>query len=158
VRKGNPKNIKGWDDLTKSGVEVLTPNPFTSGGARWNVMAAYGATSEVGKDNQTGVDYLRALFKNVPVQDDSPRKAIHTFVGSKGDGFRAVENEAINAQLTNQPIDYVVPDKTILIQQPIAVTSTSKHPVQAKAFVDFLLSPAAQKIWMDFGYRPVTAG
>jgi sulfate transport system substrate-binding protein len=158
VRKGNPKNIHGWDDLTKSGVEVLTPNPFTSGGARWNVMAAYGATSGVGKDDQTGVDYLNALFKNVPVQDDSARKSIQTFVGGKGDAFLSYENEAINAQLNNQPVDYVVPDKTILIQQPIAVTSTSKHPTEAKAFVDFLLSPAAQKIWMDFGYRPVTAG
>jgi sulfate/thiosulfate transport system substrate-binding protein len=158
TRKGNPKNLKDWTDLTKSGVEVITPNPFTSGGARWNIMAAYGATSSKGTDKQTGVDYLHALFKNVPVQDDSARKSIQTFVGGKGDAFLSYESEAINAQNNNQPIDYSVPTSTILIENPIAVTSTSTHKKEAQAFLDFLYTPAAQKIWADSGYRPVVAG
>jgi len=158
TRKGNPKGLKDWSDLTKPGVQVITPNPFTSGGARWNVMAAYGAASNKGTDKQAGVDYLNALFKNVPVQDDSARKSIQTFVGGKGDAFLSYESEAINAQNNGQPIDYTIPSSTILIENPIAVTSTSKHKKQAQAFLDFLYTPAAQQIWADSGYRPVVSG
>ena len=158
TRKGNPKGLKDWSDLTKPGVQVITPNPFTSGGARWNVMAAYGAASNKGTDKQTGVDYLNALFKNVPVQDDSARKSIQTFVGGKGDAFLSYESEAINAQNNGQPIDYTIPSSTILIENPIAVTSTSKHKKQAQAFLDFLYTPAAQQIWADSGYRPAVSG
>ena len=85
VRKGNPKNIRTWDDLIKPGIQVITPNPFTSGGARWNIMAAYGAQLKQGKTPEQANDYLKALFKNVPVQDDSARKALQTFTGGKGD-------------------------------------------------------------------------
>ena len=155
MREGNPKNLSDWDDLIKPGVEVITPNPFTSGGARWNVMAAYGAASDGGKDEKAGVDYLNALFKNVPVQDDSARKALQTFTGGKGDAMLAYENEAIFAQQNGQKIDYTVPDDTILIENPVAVTKTSKHAEQAQAFLDFLHSDDAQKIFMDNGYRPV---
>ena len=158
VRKGNPKGIRTWTDLTKPGVEVITPNPFTSGGARWNVMAAYGAASGTGADKQAGVDYLNALFKNVPVQDDSARKALQTFIGGKGDAFLSYENEAIFAQQNGQGIDYVVPASTILIENPAAVTSTSKHPKEAKEFLDFLHSATAQQIFADAGYRPVLPG
>jgi sulfate/thiosulfate-binding protein len=158
TRKGNPKNLKDWPDLTKPGVQVITPNPFTSGGARWNVMAAYGATSGKGSNKQAGVTYLNALFKNVPVQDDSARKSIQTFVGGKGDAFLSYESEAINAQRNNQPVDYTVPSSTILIENPIAVTSGSKHKKEAQAFLDFLYTPQAQQIWADSGYRPVVAG
>lgn len=158
VRKGNPKNIKTWTDLTAPGVQVITANPFTSGGARWNVMAAYGAVSAKGTDKQAGVDYLHALFKNVPVQDDSARKALQTFTGGKGDAFLSYENEAIFAQANGQSIDYVVPDSTILIENPAAVTSTSKHPKEAKEFLDFLKTATAQQIFADAGYRPVLAG
>jgi sulfate/thiosulfate transport system substrate-binding protein len=158
VRKGNPKGIKTWTDLTKPGVQVITANPFTSGGARWNVMAAYGAVSSKGADKQAGIDYLHALFKNVPVQDDSARKALQTFTGGKGDAFLSYENEAIFAQANGQAVDYVVPDSTILIENPAAVTSTSKHPKEAKEFLDFLHSAAAQQIFADAGYRPVLAG
>ena len=158
VRKGNPKNIKTWADLTKPGVQVITPNPFTSGGARWNVMAAYGAASNKGTDKQAGVDYLNALFKNVPVQDDSARKALQTFTSGKGDAFLSYENEAIFAQQNGQAVDYVVPDSTILIENPAAVTSTTKHPKEAKEFLDFLHTATAQQIFADAGYRPVLAG
>ena len=153
VRKGNPKNIKTWADLTKDGVDVITPNPFTSGGAKWNVMAAYGANSDVGKNKQAGEDYLRALFKNVSVQSKSAREALQTFVGGKGDVLIAYENEAITAQQKQQDVDYVVPDATILIQNPIAATTTAS--AAAKDFVTFTQTDEAQKIYSEKGYRPV---
>jgi sulfate transport system substrate-binding protein len=156
TRKGNPKGIKDWDDLTKPGVEVITPNPFTSGGARWNVLAGYGAKSNKGADKQAGVAYLDALFKNVPVQDDSARKALQTFVGGKGDVMIAYENEAIYAQQQKQPIDYVIPDSTILIQNPVAVTKNSAHPTEAAAFLKYLFSKEGQQIFANNGYRPIS--
>jgi sulfate/thiosulfate transport system substrate-binding protein len=155
TRKGNPKQIRTWDDLVSPGVEVITPNPFTSGGARWNVMAAYGAQVERGRTHEQAVDYLRKLFENVPVQDKSAREAIQTFVGGKGDVMIAYENEAINAQQKHQPIDYVVPDQTILIENPIAVVAESRNQEAAKAFVDFVRSPQGQEIFAQKGYRPV---
>src|SRR4051794_13309505 len=110
TRKGNPKNIKTWDDLTKPGVEVITPNPFTSGGARWNVMAAYGAQLEQGKSKQEALDYLNKLFQNVAVQDKSAREALQTFTGGKGDVLISYENEAITAKNKGEDIDYTIPD------------------------------------------------
>jgi len=157
VRKGNPKNIKGWADLTQPGIEVITPNPFTSGGARWNVMAAYGQVIKGGGTEADGVAYLKSLFANVPVQDDSARKALQTFTSGKGDVMLAYENEAIFAQQKGQDIDYVVPDSTILIENPAAITSTTKNPEQAKAFLDFVRSPQAQQIFAENGYRPVVS-
>jgi sulfate/thiosulfate transport system substrate-binding protein len=155
VRKGNPKNIRTWDDLVKPGVEVIEPNPFTSGGARWNIMAAYGAQLKAGKTPEQAQAYLLELFRHVPVQDKSAREALQTFVGGKGDVMLAYENEAINAQQKEQPVDYVVPDSTILIENPIAVTTRSGDPTAAKAFVDFLRSEPAQRTYAAKGYRPV---
>ena len=155
VRKGNPKNIRTWDDLVKPGVEVLTPNPFTSGGAKWNLMAAYGAQVERGRSEQEGLDYLRALLGNVPVQDKSAREALQTFAGGKGDVLIAYENEAITAQEKGLDVEYVVPDETILIQNPLAVAAKSKAPAKAKAFADWLRGEEAQRIFADKGYRSV---
>ncbi|HEV8424725.1 MAG TPA: sulfate ABC transporter substrate-binding protein [Actinomycetes bacterium] len=155
TRKGNPKNIRSWDDLVKPGVEVITPNPFTSGGARWNIMAAYGAQLEQGKSHEQAVAYLEQLFRNVPVQDKSAREALQTFIGGKGDVMLAYENEAITAQQKEQPVDYTVPDSTILIENPIAVVSKSRNATAAKAFVDYLRTAEAQQIFADKGYRPV---
>ncbi|MEV6931564.1 sulfate ABC transporter substrate-binding protein [Dactylosporangium sp. NPDC051485] len=155
TRKGNPKNLKTWDDLAKPGVQVLTPNPFTSGGAKWNILAGYGAKSQKGTDKAAGAAYLDALFKNVPVQDNSGRASLQTFTSGKGDAFISYENEALFAQKNGQAVDYTVPDDTILIENPIAVTTNSAHPAEAKAFLDFLHTPAAQKIYADNGYRPV---
>ena len=99
VRKGNPKGIKTWADLVRPGVEVIEPNPFTSGGAKWNIMAAYGAQLQAGQDATTQAEaYLADLFKHVPVQDKSAREALQTFVGGKGDVLLSYENEAIAAQ------------------------------------------------------------
>jgi sulfate transport system substrate-binding protein len=158
TRKGNPKNLRTWDDLARPGVQVLTPNPFVSGGAKWNILAGYGATSNQGADPAAGAAYLKALFANVPVQDSSARASLQTFTGGKGDAFISYENEAIFAQRTGQAVDYTVPDATILVENPIAVTTNSTHPVQAKAFLDFLHTPDAQKIYAEAGYRPVVAG
>jgi sulfate/thiosulfate-binding protein len=156
VRKGNPKGIHTWDDLVKPGVQVITPNPFSSGGARWNVMGAYGAQIEQGRSQAEATAYLSRLFENVPVQDKSAREALQTFVGGKGDVMIAYENEAIAAQQAGQRVDYVVPDQTILIENPIAVVTKSRHQTQAKAFVDFLRSPEGQGIFAQKGYRPVS--
>jgi len=158
VRKGNPKNIKTWDDLTKKGVEVITPNPFTSGGARWNLMAAYGAQIEQGKSEQEALDYLKKLLQNTPVQDKSAREALATFSGGKGDVLISYENEAITAQKADVDLDYVIPDQTILIENPAAVTKKAKSPEKAKAFLDYLKTPAAQKIFASKGYRSIIPG
>jgi sulfate/thiosulfate transport system substrate-binding protein len=155
VRRGNPKGIRGWDDLTREDVEVITPNPFTSGGARWNVMAAYGAQLEQGKSEDEAIEYLRQLFANVPVQDKSARESLQTFSGGKGDVLIAYENEVITAQQEGEDLEYVIPDQTILIENPVAVTTDSQNPEQARAFVDFLRSAEAQRIFGDQGYRPV---
>jgi sulfate transport system substrate-binding protein len=153
VRKGNPKDIRGWEDLVRDDVEVITPNPFTSGGARWNVMAAYGAQLEQGKSEDEAIEFLHDLFANVAVQDKSARESLQTFSGGKGDVLIAYENEAIFAQQNGEEIDYVVPDQTILIENPVTVTVDA--PEQAQAFVDFLYTAAAQRIFGEKGYRPV---
>jgi len=153
VRKGNPKGIKTWDDLTKDGVEVVTPNPFTSGGARWNVMAGYGAQLEQGKTPEQAREYLKQLFANVAVQDKSARESLTTFAAGKGDVLLGYENEAIFAQREGQPLDYVVPDQTILIENPVAITEDANGA--AKGFLDFLTTDEAQKVFGDQGYRPV---
>ena len=153
VREGNPKGIKTWDDLTKDGVEVLTPNPFTSGGARWNVMAGYGAQLEQGKTPEQAREYLKALFANVAVQDKSARESLTTFASGKGDVLLGYENEAIFAQRQGQPIEYVVPEQTILIENPVAITEDANGA--AKGFLDFLTTEEAQKVFGEEGYRPV---
>jgi sulfate/thiosulfate transport system substrate-binding protein len=153
VRKGNPKGIKSWDDLVKDGVEVIEPNPFTSGGARWNVMAAYGAQRKLGKTHEQAVEYLGELFKHVSVQDKSARESLQTFTGGKGDVLLAYENEAILAQEKGEDLDYVVPEQTILIENPVAVTTDA--PEQAAAFLDYIRSAEAQRVFGKAGYRPV---
>src|ERR687890_2205137 len=155
VRKGNPKNLRTWDDLTKDGVEVITPNPFTSGGAKWNLMAAYGAQLEQGKSEVEALAYLKKLLQNTPVQDKSAREALATFSGGKGDVLISYENEAITAQKAGVELDYVIPDQTILIQNPAAVTTEAKSPDKAKAFLEFLKTDEAQKIYASKGYRSI---
>jgi sulfate transport system substrate-binding protein len=155
TRKGNPKDIKTWDDLVKPGVEVITPNPFTSGGARWNIMAAYGAQLEAGRSEDEALDFVERLLKNVPVQDKSARESLQTFTGGKGDVLLAYENEAITAQRKGEELDYLVPNGTILIENPVAVVTKSPRRQQAQAFVDYLRTPPAQKVFAAKGYRPV---
>jgi sulfate transport system substrate-binding protein len=157
VRKGNPRQVRDWADLLAPGTEVVTPNPFTSGGARWNLLAAYGAQLQQGKSPDEAVAYLRELFRHVPVQAKSAREALQAFVGGKGDVMLAYENEAITAQQKGEAVDYIVPEATILIENPIAVTARSSHASPARASVDFLRGPQAQRIFGRAGYRPVVA-
>jgi sulfate/thiosulfate transport system substrate-binding protein len=157
VREGNPKNIRTWDDLVKDGVEVITPNPFTSGGAQWNIGAAYGAQLQQGKTEQQSYEYLEQLFENVPVQPKGARESLQVFTAGKGDVLLAYENEAITAQQKGEDVDYVIPDQTILIQNPIAATTTTDDPEAAQAFVDYALSTPAQEVFAAKGYRSVDA-
>jgi sulfate/thiosulfate transport system substrate-binding protein len=156
TRKGNPKGVKTFDDLVSKDVEVITPNPFSSGAARWNIMGAYGSQIKAGKSEADAEKFLADMLGNVSVQDDSGRAALQTFTGGKGDVLISYENEAIFAQQNGQDVDYVVPDDTLLIENPAAVTSNSKHPKEAKAFLDFVRSDEAQKIFAENGYRPVS--
>jgi sulfate transport system substrate-binding protein len=155
TRKGNPKHIAGWADLLKPGVQVVTPNPFTSGGARWNIMAAYGAQLKEGKTPAQAQAYLTQLFHKVVSQDSSARNSLQTFVAGRGDVLLGYENEAIAARKKGAEIDYLIPTNTLLIESPVAVVGSS---ATAKQFADYLLSPAAQATWAAKGYRPVIAG
>jgi sulfate/thiosulfate-binding protein len=148
TRKGNPKHIKTWDDLLKPGVQVVTPNPFTSGAAKWNLLAGYGKQGDIG--------YLEKLIKgHVKVQPKSGREALQTFTSGTGDVLLSYENEAITAQKKGQDVDYTIPDQTILIENPIAVSSKSKAPEKAKAFAEYAVSKPAQEVFAEWGYRPV---
>jgi len=155
VRKGNPKNIRTWNDLIKPDVDVVTPNVQTSGGAKWNVMAAYGAQRKIGKTHVQAVKYLEKLYDHVVSQDKSAREALQTFMAGRGDVLLAYENEAIFAQKRNQPLDYVIPKATITIENPIAVTKSSGNKTTANAFLRFLRTKPAQLVFGENGYRPV---
>jgi sulfate/thiosulfate-binding protein len=154
VRKGNPKHIKTWDDLLKPGIKVLTPNPFTSGAAKWNLLGAYGAKSDGGKNPAAGLAFLKQLItKHVKVQDKSGRDALNTFTGGTGDVLLSYEYEATTAQKKGQDVDFVVPDDTIKIENPIAVTKSA--PESAHKFLDYVLSKQGQEKFASWGYRPV---
>jgi sulfate transport system substrate-binding protein len=155
VRKGNPKHITNWASLVKSGVKVITPNPFSSGSAKWNIMAAYGAELSQGKSKAGAKAYLADLLKHTASQPSSASNALQTFLSGEGDVLLDYEDDALYAQRKGEPISIVTPPNTILIQNPIAVTTTPADPAAAKAFVAYLLSPAGQKVWGQQGYRPV---
>ena len=158
VRKGNPKQITGWDDLIKPGIDVITPNPSTSGSARWNILAAYGAELKEGKTPAQALAYVRTLLtKNVSVQDSAASAALQTFTSGKGDVLLDYESDAIAAEKAGDAIQYIIPNQTILIQTPIAATAKSSHATQANAFVNWQWSTAGQTIWAQQGYRPVLA-
>jgi sulfate transport system substrate-binding protein len=155
LRDGNPKKIKGWNDLLRPDVDVVTPNPFTSGGARWNVMAAYGAWRRAGKSDKQAQANLLKLFKNVVVQDVGARQSLSTFNSGKGDVLLAYENEAYFSRLQGLGLQWIIPKSTILIENPIAVTKTSESKAKANAFVRFLRTPAAQNVFASQGYRSI---
>jgi sulfate/thiosulfate-binding protein len=158
VRDGNPKKLKTWTDLLKPGVQIVTPNPFTSGGARWNVMAAYGGALRAGKTPKQAQSFLAQMWKHVVAQPASAREGLQTFLAGRGDVFLAYENEAIFAQKHGQPVQFVIPKATILIENPIAVTSSSQHKQQAQAFINYLRTKPAQRIFAENGYRPIVKG
>jgi sulfate/thiosulfate-binding protein len=146
VRKGNPKGIKTWDDLLKPGVKVVTPNPFTSGAAKWNLLGAF---------QHGGLSFVAKLIKdNIIVQPKSGREALQTFTQGQGDVLISYEYEYATAVKKGQKnLELVQPQDTLKIENPIAVTTAAKPA--AKAFVDYALSPAGQQAFADWGYRPV---
>jgi sulfate/thiosulfate-binding protein len=146
VRKGNPKGIHTWDDLLKPGVKVVTPNPFTSGAAKWNLLGAY---------QHGGLGFVKKLItKHVPVQPKSGREALTTFTGGEGDVLISYEYEYTTAVKKGEKgLQEVTPADTLKIENPIAVTKAAKP--SAKKFVDYALSPAGQQVFADWGYRPV---
>src|SRR3954468_24500539 len=155
VRNGNPKHIKSWADLVKPGVQVLTPNPFSSGSAKWNILAAYGAQRHLGKTDKQATDYVQQLFKHVVSQDTSGRNATNTFLAGKGDVLITYESEALNARLNGQDIQYVIPRQSVLVELPIAVLNNSSNKDVANSFIRFVKAPAAQDLFGQFGFRPV---
>lgn len=153
VRKGNPLHITGWDDLTKPGVKIVTPDPATSGSAKWNILAAYEHVISEGKSAADAKAYLSAFFKNVVSKPDSGSDAMSTFTSGTGDVLISYENEAIHAKQTGAAIDYIVPPQTVLIENPGAVTKTA--PPVATKFLQFAESKQGQKIFASKGFRPV---
>ena len=164
VRKGNPAKIKDWTDLTRSGLNVLTPDPKTSGGAMWNINAIYGAALRghagvPANDPKAAAGFLASVFKNVSIMDKGARESIMTFEKGAGDAAITYENEVLTAQAAGEPIEYVVPKSTILIQNPAALVDSyvDKHGTReaATAFLDFVVTPDAQRSFAKFGFRPV---
>ena len=155
VRNGNPKHIKGWADLIRKDVQVLTPNPFSSGSAKWNILAAYGAQRRLGKTDKQATAYVQELFKHVVSQDTSGRNATNTFLAGKGDVLITYESEALNARLNGQDIQYVIPRQSMLIELPIAVTKSSSDKNLANRFIRFVKGDAAQSLFAQYGFRPV---
>jgi sulfate transport system substrate-binding protein len=153
TREGNPEGIKSFDDLLSKDVEVITPNPFSSGSARWNIMALYGSELHAGRSDSQALDSVRALLEKTIVQPGSARDALAAFTQGEGDVLLGYENEAIKAQEEGEEIEYVIPPSTILIQTPIAVTKDA--PPAAEKFLDYIWSEAGQRIWAEKGYRPV---
>jgi len=154
LRNGNPKHIRSWDDLVKPGVQVVFPNPFSSGGARWDVMAAYGAQLREGKTPKQAVAYLQNLFRHNVSQDTSGRNALNTFLSGRGDVLLDYESDAKLAQSQGRPVFYLIPKATLQIETPLAAVNGSNY-VAAKAFVNWLYTPAAQAIWAQNGFRSV---
>jgi sulfate transport system substrate-binding protein len=153
LRNGNPKKIKNWDDLVKPGVDVVFPNPFSSGGARWDVMAAYGAQLREGKTPKQAQAYLKQLFRHNVSQDTSGRNALNTFLAGKGDVLLTYESDAKLAQSQGKPVYYLIPKATLQIETPVAALNTG-NKAQAEKFVAWLYTPAAQTIWAQNGFRP----
>ena len=145
VRKGNPKNIKTWDDLLKPGIKVVTPNPFTSGAAKWNLLGAY---------SHGGLDYVEELITDhVEVQPKSGREALQAFTSGTGDVLLSYEYEATTAQKKGEDVEYVIPPNTLKIDITLARTKEAAKP--ADAFLTYVLGDEAQQRFADWGYRPV---
>ncbi|HEX2892970.1 MAG TPA: sulfate ABC transporter substrate-binding protein [Marmoricola sp.] len=153
VRKGNPKNIRTWNDLVRSDVEVVTPNPGSSGSARWNILAAWGSVIADGGTEDSATAYLTKLFDHTVALPGSAREATTAFQSGTGDVLLSYENEAILARQKGADFDYVVPDETLLIENPAAVTKDAKPA--AATFLQFLESKPGQLDYARNGFRPL---
>jgi sulfate/thiosulfate transport system substrate-binding protein len=156
VRKGNPKNIRDWDDLLRPGIEVITPSPLSSGSAKWNLLAPYAVKSEGGSNSQAGVDFVRKLVtEHVKLRPGSGREATDVFVQGSGDVLISYENEAIATERAGKAVEHINLPQTFKIDNPVAVVSTSPHLDAAVAFKNFQYTAAGQKVWAQAGFRPV---
>jgi sulfate transport system substrate-binding protein len=156
VRKGNPKNIKDWDDLLQPGLEVVTPSPLSSGSAKWNLLAPYAAKSDGGKDQQAGLDFVNKLVtEHVKSRPGSGREATDVFLQGTGDVLISYENEAINVERQGKPVEHINPPQTFKIENPVAVVTSGTHLDKATALKNFLYTPEGQKVWAQAGFRPV---
>ena len=156
VRKGNPKNIKDWDDLLAPGIEVVTPSPLSSGSAKWNLLAPYAAKSDGGKDQQAGLEFVNRLVSDhVKTRPGSGREATDVFLQGTGDVLLSYENEAIHIERQGKEVEHINPPQTFKIENPVAVVTTSTHLDKAGALKNFLFTPEGQKIWAQAGFRPV---
>ncbi len=153
VRPGNPKHITTWADLVKPGVSLVTPNVFSSGSAKWNILAAYGAEVKQGKSPAQAQAYLSQLLHHAAAQPSSASAALQTFLSGQGDVLLDYEDDALYAKSKAEPVEVVTPPQTVLIENPIALTKRAGPA--AKAFEAYLLSPAGQTVWARQGYRPV---
>ncbi len=155
LRNGNPKHIKSWDDLVKPGVDVVFPNPFSSGGARWDVMAAYGAQLREGKTHEAGA--LRTCSSSSSTTSRRTRAGATRSTRSspgEGDVLLDYESDAKLAQSQGKPVYYLIPKATLQIETPLAAVNTG-NKADAQKFVNWLYTPAAQTIWAQNGFRPV---
>jgi sulfate/thiosulfate transport system substrate-binding protein len=156
VRKGNPKNIKDWDDLLQPGLEVVTPSPLSSGSAKWNLLAPYAAKSDGGKDAQAGLDFINKLVtEHVKTRPGSGREATDVFLQGSGDVLISYENEAINTERQGKDVEHITPPQTFKIENPVAVVTSSAHLDKATALKNFLYTAEGQKLWAEAGFRPV---
>lgn len=153
VRKGNPKNIQGWDDLIKPGVGIVTANPASSGAARWNALGAWTHITENGGSEADATQFVDALFKNVVSLTNSGRDATTSFLEGNGDVLIAYENEAILAAQNGEGFDYVIPDTTFKIENAGALLK--EHAPAAEAWLDFVISDEGQKQFALKGFRPI---
>lgn len=153
VRSGNPKGIESWDDLAKPGVGIITPNPASSGSAKWNLLSAYGHVIANGGSEADAEQYIKDFFENVVALPDSGRDATTAFENGNGDVLLSYENEAILARQSGADFDYVVPDETLLIENPCTVTEDASEA--ASAFLDYQKSEDGQRAYAETGYRPL---
>jgi sulfate transport system substrate-binding protein len=157
VRKGNPLGIKSWDDLVKPGVKIITPNPSSSGSAKWNILAAWAhAANAPGGSDATAQDFVTKLLHNAVALPGSGSDALASFLAGNGDVLLAYENDSIEARAAGDDVDYVVPDDTLLIENPAAITTDAKPAAQD--FLDFQLSKEGQTLYAQSGFRPVISG
>jgi sulfate transport system substrate-binding protein len=154
VRKGNPEGIKSLDDLLTKDVDIVTPNPFSSGAARWNIMAIYGTAINEGKSPAEALEDVKTILEKTVAQPGSARDALSAFTQGQGDVLLGYENEAIKAVTEGEDVEYIVPPSTIQIETPIAVTKDAPEPA-AEEFLKFIWSDEGQNIWSENGYRPV---
>jgi sulfate transport system substrate-binding protein len=155
VEKGNPLGIKSFKDLEENeDAEVITPNPFSSGSARWNIMAIYGSAIEEGASEEEALEAVKVVLEKTQAQPGSGRDAFAAFSQGEGNVLLTYENEAIKAEKEGEDVEYVIPPYTLQIETPIAVTKEAPEPA-AEDFLKWMWSDEGQEIWAENGYRPV---